>query len=339
MSSPSEEHADILTPPTRNTTWKPPVDMTRPLTPFQEAFVLAACPQGTHILSARFHRTVQLPCPIWVHLVLPDGVRQRLIIRMNYIRGGVEKEAAILPVLAKLGLSVPTVLAGPVIDPAQPEAEYMTLLNVLPGQDFLAWGLQATPAQIEWAIGLILEGVALLHSVTEPLSREPVADLLPRKTLFSELQTIIAQGGPWLEEPVFKQAIDSLLPRVSAIQTPLAFSSGDYNQGNFLFEGEKLSGLIDFSEPCFEDPHIGMAMYWIHCWNPFDQAGIVERYLEQRQTSFADFAPRLALRCLRILQERIPVRGGEDVRDEWDFESFADSRTRLLNLLQRALNA
>ena len=322
-----------------NTVWKPPADMSKPLTPFQEAFVLSACPEGTSILSARFHRTVQLPCPIWVDVRLPDGEAYTLILRMNYIPGGVEKEAAILPLLAKAGLPVPTVLAGPVIDPTQPEAGAMTILNVLPGQDFLNWGNTATEAQIQWAIGLILQGVAMLHAIAEPLSREPIASQLPHCTLYDELQVIIARGGPWLKEPIFKQVVAALLPVISKIETPLAFSSGDYSQGNFLFEGERLSGIIDITSPCFEDPHIGMAMYWIYCWNPFDQAGIVERYMEQQRLSFADFAPRLALRCLRALQENLPVCGGEDVRDEWDFESLADYRQRVLALLMRAMDA
>jgi hypothetical protein len=322
-----------------NAVWKPPTDMSKPLTPFQEAFVLSICPKGTRILSANFHRTVQLPCPIWVNLILPNGDAQKLILRMNYILGGIEKEAAILPLLARSGLAVPTVLAGPVIDPTQPEAGAMTILNVLPGQDFLEWGSTATPTQIQWAIGLILQGVALMHSVTEPLSRELIASQLPHNTLHSELQTIIAHGGPWLQEPIFKQAVEALLPVVSKIQTPLAFSNGDYNQGNFLFEGECLTGIIDIASPCFEDPHIGMAMYWIYCWTPYDQAGIVERYLEQQHLSFTDFAPRLALRCLRTLQQNLPVRGGEEVRDEWGFESLADSRQRILEWLKRAMNA
>ncbi|GHO50392.1 hypothetical protein [Ktedonospora formicarum] len=55
--------------------------------------------------------------------------------------------------------------------------------------------------------------------------------------------------------------------------------------------------------------------------------------------SFADFAPRLALRCLRILQERFPVHGGEEVYDEWGFERLGTSRQRVLGLLRRAMDA
>lgn len=179
----------------------------------------------------------------------------------------------------------------------------------------------------------------MLHSVTEPIRHEPIASQLPHNTLSSELQATIAQGGPWLKESIFQQAVKALLPVVSKIETPLAFSSGDYSQGNFLFEGERLTGIIDIASPCFEDPHIGMAMYPIYCWNPFDQAGIVERYLEQQHLSFADFAPRLALRCLRTLQESLPVCGGEEVRDEWGFESLAEHRQRVLGLLKRAMDA
>ncbi|GCE20987.1 aminoglycoside phosphotransferase family protein [Dictyobacter kobayashii] len=337
MSLSPDEKNVFSTPAGSSLSWTPPVDMAHPLTAFQEAFVLSVCPTGTRILSARFHRTVQLPCPIWVDLKLPTGEDQRLILRMNYIHGGIEKEAAILPELAKLGVPVPEVLAGPVIDPTQPEAGAMTILNVLPGQDFLTWGRSATPTQIEWAIGLLLQGIEKLHAVTEPLSGEPIANLLPHRTLHSELQAVITKAGPWFEDPRFKQAVTILMPRLNAIQTPLAFSNGDYNQGNFLFAEDQLTGIIDFTDPCFEDPHIGMAMYWVHCWDPFDRAGIVERYLERQHLSFTEFAPRLALRCLRILQEGIPVDGGTDVYDEWGFESQADSRERLLNLLQRAL--
>lgn len=334
----SDELTRIPVPSDINTAWKPPTDLSKPLTPFQEAFVLSACPEGTRIIQARLHRTVQLPCPIWVDVSLPNREACRLILRMNYILGGVEKEAAILPLLALAGLPVPTVLAGPAIDPAQPEAGAMTILNVLPGQSFLEWGLTATPEQIQWAIGLILQGIDLIHGVTTFLQHSPIAQQLPRRTLSSELQAILARGGPWLSEAVFEQAIEVLEPIVSKIETPLAFSSGDYNQGNFLFEGERLTGIIDFSLPCFEDPHIGMAMYLIYCWSPYDQAGIVERYLKRQHLTLANFAPRLALRCLRTLQEQFPVVGGEDVCDEWNFETLAAARQRVSGLLKRAMD-
>lgn len=154
---------------------------------------------------------------------------------MDYSTHGVEREAIVLPMLAKHGLPVPTILAGPVIDPSQPEAGPMMLLNVLPGQDLLSWAWDASPRDVEHAIQLVLQGVERLHELTEPLSQEMLAQQLPHLTLLIELQKVIDDGGPWHNEPIFAQAIQRLLPIVQSIQTPLAFSSGDYNQGNFLY--------------------------------------------------------------------------------------------------------
>ena len=311
--------------------------MAHPLSAFQEALILSVCPAGTRIVSARFHRPVRLPGPVWVRVALPNGNEQMLILRMDQRISGVEREAAMLPVLARLGLPVPTVLAGPVIDPTQPTMGAMTVLNVLPGQDLLAWSWDAPPEAVELAMRLVLEGVQRLHELTEPLRREQIAAQLPHITLQSELQGILARDGPWLNETVFKQAIDRLRPIIVNIHTPLVFSSSDYNQGNFLFDGEKLTGFIDFTGPCFEDPHVGMAKFWTYSWYPLDRAGIVERYLEQVRLSFTEFAPRLAIRCLWTLQREIAVTGGEDVLVEDEYESHADYRKRILDLLERAM--
>ena len=59
----------------------------------------------------------------------------------------------------------------------------------------------------------------------------------------------------------------------------------------------------------------------------------------KQHLSFVDFAPRLAVRCLRTLQQQIAVIGGEDLRNEDDYESHADYRNRILGLLQRAIQA
>src|SRR5579872_4133166 len=169
--------------PTDLLPWNPPPDMAHPLSTFQEALILSVCPDGTHIVSAHFHRTVRLPGPIWVQVALPEGDEQKLILRMDQRIDGVEREAAILPILARLGLPVPTILAGPVVDPTQPTMGAMTILNILPGQDLLVWSWDAPPPSLELAMRLVLEGVQRLHELTEPLSREPIVAQLPHITL------------------------------------------------------------------------------------------------------------------------------------------------------------
>ncbi len=307
------------------------VDATRPLSPFQEELILSACPRGSRIVEARFAREDRLPCPVRVHVASPESAVRQLILRMDRHIDGVAIEATLLPVLARLGLPVPTVLAGPSYDPARPGLGALSVLSVLPGQDLLSWAWNAPAADLATATRLVLDSVERLHHLTGALNHDPVADLLPRATVGDELDGVIARGGPWFDEPVFAQAIEALRPIVAAIDTPLAFSSGDYNPGNFLWDGENVIGFIDFAWACFEDPHIGFAKYWLYDWFPLNKAGLIERYLETQRLTQADFAPRLAVRCLWTLQREIPVA---DVDGATDYTHYRD---RVLGFLRHAL--
>ncbi len=309
-----------------------PVDVTRPLSPFQEELILSACLQGARIVEARFAREDRLPCPVRVHVTLPRGEARQLILRMDQHIDGVAREAALLPVLARLRLPVPTILAGPAYDPARPGLGALSVLSVLPGQDLLSWAWDAPAADLATATRLVAESVARLHRLTESLNRDPVADQLPRATVRDELDGVIARGGPWFGEPVFAHAVEVLRPLVAAIDTPLVFSSGDYNPGNFLWDGETVIGFIDFAWACFEDPHIGFAKYWLYDWFPLNKAGLIEHYLETQGLSQADFAPRLAVRCLWTLQREIPVADADGATD------YTKYRDRVLGFLRGALH-
>jgi aminoglycoside phosphotransferase (APT) family kinase protein len=291
--------------------WQLAWDPDRPLTPFQEALVLSVCPPGSRIAEARFHRTKWLPCPVLVQVALASGGEISLNLRQDLHVGGVETEARLLPVLARWGLPVPELLAGPVTDPDRPELSPVTVLTVLPGKDLgtLSWTGSVPPRRIAWAGGLVLEAVARLHALTEPLDREEVARHLRRTSLSTIFESILERGGPWLEEPVFTEAAKRLKPILAELNAPLVFSNGDYNPGNFLSDGERLTGFVDFGLSCFEDPHYGFAKYWTYDWSPFNHAGLVERYLVSQGLTLPDFAPRLAVRCLWTLQREIAVEG------------------------------
>lgn len=81
--------------------------------------------------------------------------------------------------------------------------------------------------------------------------------------------------------------------------------------GNLLSDGKGLTGFVDFSWACFEDPHVGFAKCRIYDFFPFNKAGLVERYLDRQSLTRAEIAPRLALRCLWTLQREIAVAGGD----------------------------
>jgi hypothetical protein len=149
----------------------------------------------------------------------------------------------------------------------------------------------------------------------------------------SELDEIIARGGPWVDEAVFLNAIDLLRPVLVGVDTPLVFSNGDYNPLNFLHIGGRLTAWIDFTGACFEDPHIGFAKFVIWGfddvgWGAGVKAGLVEKYLYQQDISRSEFAPRLALRCLWRLQREISVVGDKD----------ADYRNAVLTVLGSTLD-
>src|SRR5437762_815719 len=106
--------------------WVGAVDPREPLTAFQAAFVAAALP-AEHVVEAHPSARYYGPgYPVWVRLAGPAGTRTALL-RMDSFRGGVEAEAALLPVLSRAGLPVPDLQAGPTTDPARPHAGAMAL--------------------------------------------------------------------------------------------------------------------------------------------------------------------------------------------------------------------
>lgn len=322
----------IPTPPDLYPAWDTPLDTASPLFPFQEQLILSACPAGARIGAVARAKESRLIGTRRVQIVEPSGEEWDVILRMDPHIDGVTREAALLPTLARFGLPVPTVLAGPAIDPDHPDLGPITILSVLPGDSLLSWVWNAPARDQQRAIEVVLDSVARLRSLTEPLSQDGSTALLPRITLLAELQGVLSRGGPWFEERVFTEAITSIQPAVKAITTPLAFSSGDYNPGNFLWDGQHVTGFIDFSWACFEDPHIGFVKYWTYDWYPLNKAGLVERYLETQQLTAADFALRVAVRCLWTLQREIPVA------DAVEAPSYAAYRERTLSLLRAALH-
>jgi hypothetical protein len=164
---------------------------------------------------------------------------------------------------------------------------------------------QDSPEGVDTAGRLVMEGITRLHALTEAVRHEPIGRRLPQITLLTELQMIVERGGPWLGVPLFRQAIQQLIPILGAIRTPLVFTNGDYQPANFLTDGHGVVGFVDFEMARFEDPHYGVAKYRVYDMAPLHEAGFVERYLSACGLSEVDFAPRLAVRCLWTLQREI----------------------------------
>ena len=299
---------------------------------FQTSLILSAYPPGTKIAEIGSYRPGYQDYPYRVQVRLPDGQGSSCVLKADPLIGGVEREGVLLPVLVRLGLSVPSVLAGPVFHPHYLNAGALAVLSELPGKP-LPW-MNPTLPEADLTCRLHQQAIDRLHQLTEPILHDDVSQLLPRRTLMTELEGIVARGGPWFGVPIFAQAVQRLLPILQSIKTGLVFSNGDYNPLNFLHEGAELTGWIDFTGACFEDPHVGFAKFFIWSfdrlgWGTGVQVGLVERYLYSRDVSRSEFAPRLAVRCLYRLQRDTSADGEQD----------AFYRQAIINVLHTALDS
>lgn len=284
---------------------------------FLARLVLSAYPPGpeARILDYQSYRPGEVEFPLRVHTQRADNKEEVCVLKAGRFIGAAEREAAVLPVLARLGLPAPRLLAGPALHPDYPAAGPFLVISEVPGRP-LPW-IKVDLDQADLACRLLIQGVERLHQLTPSLRGQISTSLLEEKTLLSELQGICRRGGPWFDQRLFSTAVERLYPVLSGVQEELVFSNGDYNPFNFLYEGNELTGWIDFGLACFEDPYVGFAKFIIwgydsYGWGTGVKAGLVERYLYAHNLSRAEFAPRLALRCLWRLQREISVSGQED---------------------------
>ena len=288
---------------------------------FREQLILSAFPPGSEIIEVN---TVPryFPRSSYITVRTPDGGERQVETKASYLQRGAETEAKILPVLGQLGLPVQEIVAGPTADPDRPETGPIIVLSHLPGE-FPPYHAGVTVDQLDFHCRIVLAGVSRLQQLTEAVRKHPVAKDLPERTLVSELEESVKRGGPWMKEQVFAGAVDRLFAVLKKIKTPLVFSNGLNISWNFLHDKEKVCGFVGFDHACFEDPHIQFAKYkyWEGDrlgWGRYNQVGLVERWLYTQNVSRAEFAPRLALRCLWNLQREVSV-SNEQQADHRDF--------------------
>jgi RNA polymerase sigma factor (sigma-70 family) len=279
---------------------------------FQARLILSAMPKGTEIVELKAAAWIYR-YPLLVQCRLANGEAAAVELHVHKGEpGSTPREVHLLPVLAELGLPVQQVLAGPASHPDYPEVGPLFVLSHLLGKNAL-W-LKKNAAEVDLGCRLLIEGIHRLRELTEPLRQHPVGKTLPRRTLTGEFDRIVERGGPWMEEPPFRDAVSRLRPALEAVALPLVFSNGLNIMQNFVCDGEKLTGYQWFAGACFEDPHIQFPKYKYYAhdtigWGLYEHAGLVEKYLYDQDVSKSQFAPRLALECLTRLQMAMPVKG------------------------------
>lgn len=280
------------------------------------SLLLAAYPSGARVIDVQSYRPGYLPYPARVTVqqqTEPEGTQQQqqayCVLHVDENADKIARLARVLLALHELGLPVPKVLSGPATfhkEGNSSSSSTALLVSELPGKPLPWFGLSDLD-EAHLTCQLVCEAVDALHSVTARIGEHEVRGILPRITLTSELDAVRERVGPWLDLPLFQEAVELLTGILPTITTPLVFSNGDYNPVNFLHAGNQLTGIVDFEHACFEDPYIGFAKFFLWGndggWWSGIKAGLVERYLYAHNVAPIEFLPRLVLRGLRHLQE------------------------------------
>jgi hypothetical protein len=283
-----------------------------------QTLVLAAYSPGATIVDTQSYRPGYRPYPMRVTVTTVAGTSAECVLKLGSPIERVTHEARVLVALAELGLPVPVVLAGPIVLPHTTPPAASMVLSVLPGAP-LPWLGLTDLATANQTCQFVLDGVLHLQHLTPAISAHAIASHLPRRTLASEFDALLARGEPWLKVEPFANAVALLRTIIPTLATPLVFSNGDYNPLNFLHTDGRLTGWIDCENACFEDPLIGFAKFVVWAYDDFgwgtgQKVGLVERYLYRQNASRAQFRPRLILRCLQFLQDgaSVPQEGNEN---------------------------
>lgn len=295
------------------------------LTELQTSMVLGVCPAGSRIVSAEHFRREFQPAPIRVNTRIPDGDTRSVVIRLAR-HGSVEDEARLFGVLACLGLPVPEVMAGPEVDPELPGHPRIALYSLLPGIDLQKLSERSTE-DCQTAANLVVDAATTLAELTTKLRSEPAADFLSTVGLTGELNRIVKDGGLWLQTEMFLDAVEGLRPLLAEVPEEPVFTGGDNQAGNFLTDGTRVTGFVDFEMAGYRDFMLGFAKYPIYDLHPLNRAGMIEVLLREKGFSQRDFQIRLALGCLATLQREIPADGPDNVY-----------RTHVVGLLTRTLD-
>jgi len=258
--------------------------------------VLAVLPSGCVVKEALYFDNYDLPCPIEVRVKLPEGGVERVVLRRRR-RGSSPREAQVEKMLLGLGLPAPEALAR--------SEDGVDVLSFLKGEDLQHFSMRS-PEHTKQAIELLLEALESLERISAEVRASDTQVAFEDRSLLAELDAI--PSGPWDDDPTYDHAVRSIRPVLEEIETPLSFTNGDHQPANFLTDGDKIVGFVDFEDACFRDPLMGIAKYPVYDLHPLNKAGFCDLYLERNGFTSAEFSVRVALMCLATLQKGVRTR-------------------------------
>ena len=189
--------------------------------------------------------------------------------------------------------------------PIPPTVNSIKTSVILDGENLQHFSMRS-PEHVNRAMELLLKALSTFERISDDMRARDTRSLLEDKSLVMELDAIFS--GPWDGEPIYTDSIRTLRPVLERIETPRSFTNGDHQPGNFLTDGEKIVGYVDFEYACFRDPLMGIAKYPVYDLHPLNKAGFVDLYLKRNGFTSAEFSARVALMCLATLQRGVSVQ-------------------------------
>lgn len=260
-----------------------------------------------------------MPFAFRITLELPDGQRKSVDFRHDIS----PERLQLLEFLETQGIPVTRRLSSP---ESQSDGSFITLTETPTGENLLHWALGGTPHRLRIATERGLEGIERLQTVTEALQNSAIGAQIPRQTLLDVWGEIQAKGGEHLQYAWFIDRMRQVEALLNDIKSPLVYTHYLHFFPNWLrvdleledlnepvgYPGDlrlKANPISEFIAPYghFGDPLLGLSMVWIYDCYPIVHAGFVEQYLWRHGVSRREFAPRLALQSLKIIQRELPV--------------------------------
>ena len=226
--------------------------------------LLAAAFPGARLLSVQADVEPWMPFTPRIRLVLADGTE-----KTADFRGDIDPaRAELLPVLERLGIPGPRVIAGPLARPASERrvenwnnADFLTLCEIPRGENLLLWTLGGTPHRIRLATERTFETIDRLQNLTAALQADPIGATLESRTLVDEAAILqddsrwnadpwLAAAGRdrtlWLAEPWFAAALAKVQVALAQIADPLVYT----HYSHFLPLSYRIAPSTDFvNEP------------------------------------------------------------------------------------------
>lgn len=188
-----------------------------------------------------------------VDVTRPDGSRAEWFLRIDRAKSGranpfsLARETRVLRALGAAGIRVPRI-------DGWHEQHQVALQERVAGSSDLP---PAPPAQRRAVLLDFISEIARLHAITpEQLALSELrVPRTPSEAALSEVDTLEAMlAGHREPEPVARFGVAWLRAHVPEKLERVALLQGDTGPGNFLFEGERITALVDFEWAHYGDP-------------------------------------------------------------------------------------